>query len=180
MQERSGKTFSMVMVVRLLALFLVVSGRGGWAQPGGLPPLTQCIQIRSLSHEQAARGHPVRLEGVVTFFNAPNAIMLADESAGIWTYLRQPIAPGLKMGDRLAVEGQTGEGHFAPVVFATRVTHLGFAPLPASEDLTGPAVRSGELDGRRVRVRGVVRGRMPVRSGDEHAAGVSARARVQR
>lgn len=151
-----------------LALFLVVGGLGGWAQPADMP-LTEATQVRSLPRAQATRGLPVRLTGVVTFSNNANGFVL-DDGSGIWVNLRGRNMERPSPGDRVAIEGRTGEGHFAPVVQARKLTRLGTAALPPPEEITGPEMRSGELDCRRVRLRGVVRGRMPVQSGDAHVS----------
>lgn len=170
LRENDGLSIIGVMlrIAPLLALCLLISGLDGRAQTTGRI-LTKCTDVRTLSRGEAASGLPVRLSGVVTFSNAVNGFVL-DDGSGIWInlHLRTAVLP--LPGERVRVEGRTGEGRFAPVVLARRLTQLGVAPLPPAQDLIGSAMRSAEMDCRRVRVKGVVRCQIAVQPGDGHVA----------
>ena len=157
----------MSRIALLTAFFLIIS-TAGRAWGAEMVPLAKCAEIRALSREEAARGIPVRLRGVVTFVNSEKSFVIAD-STGLWINTVQKLIV-VQPGDLLEVAGRTSEGNFAPVVIATGVSRLGSAPLPPPEELTGPALRSGELDGQRAWVRGVVRGRLTPEPGALHSA----------
>src|SRR5438874_151999 len=73
-------------------------------------------QVRRLPAGQAEQSLPVRLKGVVTFFDRELfSQFVQDETAGI--YLQDsPSTPTLIPGQRVEVEGVTSAGEYAPVV----------------------------------------------------------------
>lgn len=145
--------------IALIIAFFLVAGAPGRAQQGETRLLTTCAEVRDLPREQAAQGIPVRLRGVVTFINSPENFAIAD-STGLWVRNWQNVTT-VQPGDLVEITGRTNEGNFAPIVIATGVRYLGPGSLPPPKELTGPAMRSGELDVQRARVTGVVRGRVP-------------------
>src|SRR5207244_5175374 len=53
-----------------------------------LPLLTRAEQVRQLSADQAERGYPVRLRGVVTYFDAQSPdLFIQNSTAGTWVAL---------------------------------------------------------------------------------------------
>lgn len=95
-----------------------------------LGTLTRVEQIRKLSVEEANRSHPVRLVGVVTYFDgvSPN-VFLQDATGGIWA--RWPKdGPRLRAGQRIQLEGVTKQPGFAPSVYSPRAKVLGKLRCP--------------------------------------------------
>ena len=110
--------------------------------------LTQVVQIRKLSVEQANQELPVRLVGVVTYFDpvSPN-MFIQDATGGIWA--RWPKdGPKLKAGQRIVLEGVTKQPGFAPSVYSPRAQVLGEAPLPVPRHVSFEQMASTAEDGR--------------------------------
>ncbi len=124
--------------------------------------LTSCGAVRALPHQDAARGLPVRVEGVVTL--APEDArgkLTLDDGTGIW--VSPPTGSGIEAqlalvrpGDRLRIEGRTARGHFAPIIIPEHVVPLGRAPLPEPTLLPHLGQTSGIHDSQRVTLRGIV------------------------
>src|ERR1700733_10426975 len=100
----------------------------------GLPaaPLTNVMQVRSLSVAEAARGLPVQLQGVVITEAAPKdrALILADATAGLYLVAGTNQLTAFHRGDFLEVHGITDSGEFAPIVKVTAAGRLGAAGIP--------------------------------------------------
>jgi PAS domain S-box-containing protein len=107
--------------------------------------------------EEAGRGYPVRIRGVVTYFNrAAIDLFIQDSTAGTW------IDPGettleLHAGELVQVEGISGIRDFGPVIEHARFRSLGEAPLPNPRRPTSDELASGKLDSQWVEMQGVVR-----------------------
>jgi PAS domain S-box-containing protein len=146
----------------LLALFLCLwGGSAVLAAPAVLPELRTAAEIRRLSTQQADLRYPVRLRGVVTFFDDKIATkafrFIQDETAGIYFYVDNPTnSPTLHAGQLVEIEGITGSGSFAPVVTSHHITILGEAPLPAAKPVTLGELTSGQEDSQFVEIRGLV------------------------
>jgi PAS domain S-box-containing protein len=125
----------------------------------GLNP-TNVIQtmaeVRSLTSEQASRHYPVRLRGVVTFFDELLFCQFVqDETAGI--YLQQTNLPPLLPGQLVEVEGTTSAGEFAPIVTPSRINVLGRGKFPPPKAVSFDQLTSGEEDSQFVEISGIVR-----------------------
>jgi signal transduction histidine kinase len=81
-------------------------------------PLTPITGIRQLSSEEAAKGFPVRVRGVVTFSNkAVLTLFIHDGNAGLFVkqvWNDAKVWP--EQGDQVEVTGVTNHGVFAPVI----------------------------------------------------------------
>src|SRR5437016_13035752 len=102
------------------------------------PTLTTAAQIRKLSAEEADTRIPVKLQGVLTFFDQRTPSrqfrFLQDETAGIYIYpTGSTDLSGAAAGQRAEVEGTTGRGEFAPVVMVQRIRLLGPGEFPAAK-----------------------------------------------
>jgi len=98
---------------------------------GALPVLRSALSVKTLSGEEADRGWPVELEGVVTFRNnRHDGLVLQQGSVGLYIFRNSPRSDWLKPGDRVRLSGRTMKGGFAPVVSESSVEVLGSAPLP--------------------------------------------------
>ena len=129
------------------------------------PPLAElktADQIRRLSAQQADLHYPVRLRGVVTFFDDSIPMksyrFIQDETAGIYFYVDGSTNnPPLRAGQLVAIEGITGAGSFAPVVTSHRIQILGEAVLPEAKRVSFEELESGQEDSQLVEISGVVR-----------------------
>jgi signal transduction histidine kinase len=119
--------------------------------------LTTAAAVRGLSVEQARQRQPVRLRGVVTFFEPGiSSRFIQDESAGI--YLHGTAMPtNLAPGDVVEVAGISGPGEYAPIVIPQRVRVLDKAPLPVATPVSYERLASGREDSQFVEVSGLVR-----------------------
>jgi PAS domain S-box-containing protein len=127
-----------------------------------LPELRTAAQVRSLSAEEADRHYPVRLRGVLTFFDQKTPThefrFLQDETAGIYFYVdNAALIPPLRTGQTLELEGQTGKGEFAPIVIARRISVLDSGTFPQAKPVSFEQLGTGEEDSQFVEVRGIVR-----------------------
>ena len=119
--------------------------------------LTRAADVRRLSAGQASLGHPVRFEGVVTFY-APDEYLLfvQDETAGIFVSPQGLDPFAIHPGQRVEVTGVTGRGHFAPTVNQPELRVLGEGQLPAPADLSMAELFTGRGDGQWAIAKGVV------------------------
>jgi len=135
---------------------------GGTLAAESLPELHTAQQIRQLSPAEAERYYPVRLRGVVTFFDQrkPTKIFqfIQDETAGIYFYINAATEmPNLTAGQMVEIEGRTGKGEFAPIVMARRIQVLGPGKFPDAKPVSFEQLASGQEDSQFVEVHGVVR-----------------------
>lgn len=119
--------------------------------------LRTAAAVRGLSYEQAQQRTPVRLRGVVTFFDESlYSRFIQDETAGI--YLRESTnTPALHPGELVEIEGQTSPGEYAPIVEPRRIVVVGAAALPAPKLATYEQLASGKEDSQFVEIAGIVR-----------------------
>jgi signal transduction histidine kinase len=124
-----------------------------------LPELTRISQIRDLSPREASRGYPVRVTGVITYFDTADwKQFLQDDSAGIYFKLNTTnrdarLGPGCKA----EIEGFSGPGDFAPIFYATRISVLGDGSFPLPKISTVQSLMTGSEDSQWVAIKGVVR-----------------------
>ncbi len=117
--------------------------------------LDRIAQIRSLATEQAARGLPVRLQAVVTYYDpASNEFFVHDSSGGIYVSLDQPVS--VAQGREIELTGVTAAGDFAPEVVKPRIRVLGPGVLPAPRKVSLDDMASGSEDSEWVESEGVV------------------------
>ncbi len=103
----------------------------------------------------AARGYPVRLRGVATFYHAAqDELFLQDGSGGVLVRSGNALKFEAGVGQLLEVEGSTGSG--IAEVLATRVELIGEGPMPPVRRVTQGQLAAGELRGCWVETRGVV------------------------
>ena len=126
-----------------------------------LPPevLTNAAQIRALPPALSALALPVALTGVVLDNAAPThrALMLLDQTAGIYALADQPIFTNYNRGDLVEITGVTDPGGFAPIVRVRKARIVGTGPTPEATPVSYQQLITGSLDGQWVAIRGVVR-----------------------
>ena len=120
--------------------------------------------VRGLTAEQTRQEIPVRLRGVVTFFdNTLFSRFIQDETAGI--YLQFPtnfVPPTLMPGQVVEVTGTGAPGEYAPVVMVKAMRPSGEAALPPPKPVNYEQLASGTEDSQFVEITGVVRSVHPV------------------
>ena len=117
--------------------------------------LSSAKQIHTLSTEQAKLGYPVRIEGVVTYYDPEQYFFfLQDSTGGIFVLGREEQS--VRAGDHVLVEGITAPGDFAPSIAKPRIQKLGPTQLPLPQVPSLEAVMSGNLDSKWVVVEGIV------------------------
>jgi two-component sensor histidine kinase len=125
-------------------------------------PLTPLLQIKALSAEEAGRGLPVRVRGVVTGASARDSggaqeIILQDADCGIYATTER-ATEAASFGSLVELEGRTAPGAFAPIVVYSNLRVLGRAPLPPPLPVTGLDVRlSSRTENGWTVVKGVLR-----------------------
>jgi diguanylate cyclase (GGDEF)-like protein len=125
-------------------------------------PIITAIQAHSLSNEEANRGLPVHLHGVITFFDPDwgsghAAIFMADATGCIFLRMDSKEAAGLFVGALVDVRGVTAPGGFGPLVFHPQVRVLGRGPLPQNPKRVSFALlKTGAEDAQWVEVEGSI------------------------
>jgi len=171
--SRARSTRAISAAAALLAWISYPTGASG-QQPTAatpLPVLTHLAQIRQLTPEQAARGYPVRIRAVVTYYStdgpdfqgrdtymgtATPDLFVQDATAGI--YVNTPkTAPPLKAGQLIDLEGVTEAPDFAPQVGQPRYQVIGSAALPNPSRASLERMLSTAEDSQWVETQGVVR-----------------------
>ncbi|HVU08542.1 MAG TPA: histidine kinase [Verrucomicrobiae bacterium] len=133
------------------------------------PFLTSAQQVREMSPDGAAQEYPVRLRGVVTYYDAENdvGLFLQDSTAAIFVKLGQGIvqldeATNVTAGDEVEVEGITQRGDYLPVVFAKHMRILGRTTLPTPLHFDYEQLAGGREDCQWIELAGVVRSVIPI------------------
>jgi PAS domain S-box-containing protein len=123
-----------------------------------LPLINRAIDIRKMTVSEAKRGYPVRLKGVITYYDPEEPdLFVQDATMGIWVNLEvvKPNVP-LKAGDLVEVEGITEVPDFAPQVGNPHFKVLGQAPLPRARPVSFQRMSSTQEDSQRVEIEGTV------------------------
>ena len=156
-------------VVCLEGLPALAQSRGGQAgSPGprsGGVVITNFATLRGMTPAAAAAHPPVRLGGVITYYDEAQEVgFLQEGDAGVaFVPGASPGSPAPKPGDRAELIGVTDPGEFTPMVNGgaggarALVRVLGRSSLPTGPIPAVDELQEGRLDSRVVRVRGVVR-----------------------
>ena len=146
------------------ALFAgVLATTSGWAAPAEkLPTITSARLAHNLTSEQAKRGYPIHLRGVVTYFDTDTgtgfgSLYVHDSTGSIFVKLVGGAVKSLPPGSIVDVQGVSDPGGFAPIVDRPRIQVIGHTALP---DDAVPVSRTqlfaGEYEGQWVQVEGIV------------------------
>jgi signal transduction histidine kinase len=120
--------------------------------------LTNAQQIRLLTSDEAEKNLPVRLHGLVTYYDArPNDLFVQDDTAGIYVLVNTNVIKGLAAGQQIEITGVTEVGDYAPIVKASVARIIGNQPLPIAHQATINQLFTGLEDSQRIEVSGVVR-----------------------
>jgi PAS domain S-box-containing protein len=163
---RQSKSVSATTVgARTMALILFIGVGACLHASAANPPdreMRTAEEVRRLSTQEADLHYPVRLRGVVTFFDdripTKSFRFVQDETAGIYVYVDGSTNnPPLKTGELVEVEGETGSGSFAPVVISHRIRIIGETNLPPAKPVSFEELASGLEDSQFVEIHGLVR-----------------------
>jgi signal transduction histidine kinase/DNA-binding response OmpR family regulator/HPt (histidine-containing phosphotransfer) domain-containing protein len=141
--------------------------RSGASQLAGNGGLVTVDQIRKLSPDEAKVSHPVRLRGVITYYEPLwHFAFFQDATAGIFVDLRSEAGVEIEAGQLVELDGQSGPGEFAPVIVKPRFRVVGKAALPSAPRLSLEDLFSGLQDSQWVEAEGIVQ---TVTGDPEHA-----------
>ena len=127
------------------------------ALPGAAQqPLTQIGQLQRLTPQEAKRGYPVRLRGVVTYFRYSSDDLFLQDGTGA-LYVSPPRESSLVPGQLVEVEGISGATGFSLQVREAKIRVVGTAELPRPRNVSAVDLASGAMDRWRVETQGVVR-----------------------
>jgi PAS domain S-box-containing protein len=119
--------------------------------------ITSAAELRRLSSDEAAQYLPVKLRGVVTFFDETLfSRFLQDDTAGIY-FRGLTNAPELEPGQIVELEGFAGPGEYAPLIEARHVRIVGKGTLPEAKPTSFERMSTGQEDSQFVEVVGVIR-----------------------
>ncbi len=124
-----------------------------------LEELRSAEQVRRLTAEQAARHYPVRLRGVLTFFDDSQFYrFIQDDTAGIYFYMGEGINnPGLAAGQLVEIEGETNPGEYAPIIMPHQIRILAPGEFPTAKPVPFEQMASGQEDSQFIEIHGTVR-----------------------
>lgn len=152
---------------RILSTLLVPAGKEIQLteQPGsaetnaaGLPLLITAAEIHRLKREEAQRGYPVKIRGVITcVLRERQAFIIQDSTRGIYVVdSSESRSEPPSIGELMEVEGTTDPSLFAPVVNARQVRILGAGVLPEPVHPTRDLLMNGSLDAQYVEIQGIL------------------------
>jgi signal transduction histidine kinase len=128
------------------------------AGPGTLPVLTSASEVHQLNREEAQRGYPVKIQGVVTcVLPERQAFIIQDATRGLYVVdssESRSVPPTI--GEYVQVQGKTDPSLFAPIVDADRVEDLGAGRLPQPVHPAWEQLMNGSLDAQFVELQGIV------------------------
>lgn len=115
--------------------------------------------VRALTVAEMGQKIPVRLNGVVTFFDeALFSRFIQDQTAGIYLQFPTNIGPPMLVpGQEVEVTGYASPGEFAPVVMVDRLLVGGEKKLPTAKPTTYEELATGTEDSQFVGITGIVR-----------------------
>jgi len=139
-------------------------------------PLTSIAEVRLLSREEAAKGVPVLVRGIVTWRNGTATMTVQSESAGIWVSPEGAHGRGIWRGDEsvlrniregmeIEIEGRSDPGGYAPQILPTKIRILGRRKMPPAPPVRPDRFFSGAEDCQRVEINAVVQGYYPWANG---------------
>jgi signal transduction histidine kinase len=122
-----------------------------------LPQLTTAAEVHQLKREEAQRGYPVKIRGVVTcVLPEHQAFTIQDSTRGLYAVDLSESRPLPQIGEFLEIAGVTDPSLFAPIVNARQLNVLGAGNLPEPVRPTWDQLMNGSLDAQYVELQGVV------------------------
>ena len=135
--------------------------------PARLPLLTTARQVHTLTPKQAELAYPVKLRGVVIYYDPDRdghpALFVADRTGSIYVDMAPQPTLAVRAGSVVEVSGVSDPAGFAPIVGqieggpeANVIATGNSAPLPKPRKVTLPFLLTGSEDGQWVSLEGVV------------------------
>lgn len=127
-------------------------------ETNALRVLTTAAKVHALKREEAQRGLPVDIRGVVTCVLPDHqGFTIQDAERGLYAVDLAANRSRLpEIGAYVEIKGTTDPGLFAPVVNATEVIELGAGNLPEPVRPTWDQLLNGSLDAQYVEMQGIV------------------------
>jgi len=124
----------------------------------GLSVLINAAEVHHLKREDAQRGYPVKIHGVITsVLPEHQAFTIQDSTRGIYVVdFSESRSDPPRIGDFLEVKGATDPSLFAPVVNASQVQILGEGELPEPVHPTWDQLMNGSLDAQYVEIQAIL------------------------
>ena len=131
-------------------------------QPGpasrGLPRIRLAAQLRELPMDNADRGYPVQLSGVVTWSHPDSdTFFIVDTSGGACIRKTDSQQDTPAVGDKVEIVGASEAGDLAPVVAAIGIFRSGRMDLPEARPVTLEQALTGVEEAQWVSMSGFVR-----------------------
>ncbi|HTI98971.1 MAG TPA: PA14 domain-containing protein [Dongiaceae bacterium] len=124
---------------------------------GKLPLLTTVQQVKQLTREQAQRGYPVKIRGVITLVRGTGTgFIIQDDTSAIDVWWPPNASTSLpRVGDYWEVAGETF-ADFSPNIRSRHAVRLGAGTLPEPLRPAYDQLLNGSLDTRYVEVQGIL------------------------
>lgn len=122
----------------------------------GMPLLTKAIQIKSLSRQEARRGYPVRIQGVITA-RVGIDFVIQDSTWSVFSYWHVPAGAADRVpqiGDYWEIAGISSVD-FAPEILVQSATYLRPGILPEPIQPTQDELINGSLDTQYIEMQGI-------------------------
>jgi PAS domain S-box-containing protein len=133
---RTGSSFGFRRGLAIALVYLIPSIWGCSALSAAqanlrLPILTDVASVRMLTDSQAQQGYPVRLRGLITYYDPDLPVLyIQNVTGGIRVELGKQD-PALKAGQWVEVQGISAIGSFLPVISKATVRDLKANGLPS-------------------------------------------------
>jgi PAS domain S-box-containing protein len=125
--------------------------------PTAMRVINKVPEVRLLRVEEAAKHYPVRLRGVVTFYEPENRLLfIRDAAAGLFVYPEETNL-SVRAGQIVQVTGTTAPGNYVPSIDATRVTVEAEGELPLPKRIPASHLLTGSEDCEWIEMEGLVR-----------------------
>ena len=123
-----------------------------------LPFLITSAEVHRLKREEAQRGYPVKIRGVITsVLPEDQGFTIQDSTRGMYVVDQsESRSDAPRIGEYLEVEGTSDPGKFAPFVNAKRVRLLGGGDLPEPVVPSWHQLMNGSLDAQYVEIQGIL------------------------
>jgi signal transduction histidine kinase len=123
-----------------------------------LPVLTTAEQVQRLRRDEATRGYPVKIRGVLPWVSGDyRAVVLQDSTRAIYVKGFPACSRDLpRVGEYWEIEGVSDPADFSPIVQATKAERLGIGRLPEPLRPTWDQLLNGSLDAQYVELQGIV------------------------
>ena len=156
--EDGRKVLGMLLAPNARAIQLLETPPAEAAVTNQLPFLLTSAEVHRLKREEAQRGYPVRIRGVITsVLPEDQGFTIQDSTRGIYVVDQsESRSDAPRIGEFLEVEGTTDPGKFAPFVNARRVRLLGAGDLPAPVAPSWHQLMNGSLDAQYVEIQGIL------------------------